>query len=617
MLDRWWTWRGREAAVAVVALAAIVAGCSAAGRSSPGSVTASRGGLTISVAGSGLTVSAAAGTFPAGTSISVHADPGGVTDTGGARVLGTPITLTATAEPSRPVAVTVALPAGIDAANVLGVISDDGAVTFETLPVLVGASGSVTAEVPHFSLFAFLAFGDPAALDAWVSAHVVDGVVSYLKDFFDAPYDCPTPKFQSALLQGGAYPANVRVQLDASDAPGVTKTARLEVCNELSLVMTFTAAGAVKQPVSELSLPRSAVPTDVALAGMRGDPFTVTVSFTPAAFVATAELLALGALPGGESLESDVIKEGVFSPDNAALISQAAASCQSAIAAASAAATAVQGALGCLQNLSTFGQAVSDLWSDTAISVGLDEAGKSVPYLNIAIAGEPFLRIIDETFLFGFPSPVTFEYTLACTTGQTCPGDTPPPVATTTSTTAPPVTPGGMGAITETGAVGSLQIGRSTQSEIEAAAGPPDDTTSGSFEAPGDPNYVALAYGCSQTQVGTALPFGANGGAPYCLTVYFLDSTNGVLEAFSTASAHFHTANGTTIGTPSATAQHNENGQFVGDGCGTPGITEYGQGPVTIKIDIPIGSSGSAGPSDPVTDINVESTKNPVGLLFC
>jgi hypothetical protein len=168
--------------------------------------------------------------------------------------------------------------------------------------------------------------------------------------------------------------------------------------------------------------------------------------------------------------------------------------------------------------------------------------------------------------------------------------------------------PGGSGVVTPDGAVGNLQFGKSTESDVRASAGAPGVVAQGSFHAPGHPDYKALGYDCAASALAG------------CLTIYYLDATTGLLEAFYTASPHFETTKGTKVGMTSATAQQREGGS-VGNGC-VYGITLFDKTPATILMDRHSPARAAPAPTDLVTDLKSEATSSlgfvgGVGLLFC
>lgn len=117
---------------------------------------------------------------------------------------------------------------------------------------------------------------------------------------------------------------------------------------------------------------------------------------------------------------------------------------------------------------------------------------------------------------------------------------------------AAPVVHGGSGLVTLGGVVGTLQLGRSTQSDVTAAAGAPDNSGQQTGYFTRVPATV-LGYDCTGTS---------------CHTLYYVNSTTGLLVGFYTESSHFQTQRGTTPGMSVAEAQQRE-GQQAQIGCHT------------------------------------------------
>ena len=193
----------------------------------------------------------------------------------------------------------------------------------------------------------------------------------------------------------------------------------------------------------------------------------------------------------------------------------------------------------------------------------------------------------------------------------------PTPSATSPPSTTPSQAKGGQGTITINGQIGTLQFGTSTESNIVAVAGPPDETAQSTFNAPNDPNYEGLGYNCTTAQNSGALPLAPQDNtSPYsCATIYYINVDTGTLAAFSTTSSNFQTPNGTRAGMPAAEAEQREQ-QQVTSGC-TSGIGVGSQAD-SATIFIWVNSDATTNePEGPVTHIDAESTQNPVGLLFC
>ena len=200
---------------------------------------------------------------------------------------------------------------------------------------------------------------------------------------------------------------------------------------------------------------------------------------------------------------------------------------------------------------------------------------------------------------------------------------TPTPSPQPAQPTVPAQQRGGHGTVTTAGQVGNLRFGTSRQADIVAQAGSPDTTAQGSFEAPNDPDYQALGYGCMNSQVNpparplqSLTPQGSSQTA-YCATIYYINVSTGTLAAFWTDSSAFATPRGTTPGTSATDAQSREQQTVAGE-CRS-GISLGSQAdPATVFLDVPNPAPvGPATTNDEVDDIAAESNQNPIGLLFC
>ena len=177
--------------------------------------------------------------------------------------------------------------------------------------------------------------------------------------------------------------------------------------------------------------------------------------------------------------------------------------------------------------------------------------------------------------------------------------------------------------VTVHGTVGGLTLGASTEAQITSALGPPEATGSGGFGAPETPDYDGLGYECSPAEGRGRRPAGPE-GPPYCHTVYYIDSANGVFGGLWTTSTRYETAHGTRIGMSQRAASTRER-KHATVGCES-GITETGHG-ATMYLDVQGGriTKPSHPTSEPdrlaggrVTEILVEARHGaPVGLLFC
>lgn len=193
----------------------------------------------------------------------------------------------------------------------------------------------------------------------------------------------------------------------------------------------------------------------------------------------------------------------------------------------------------------------------------------------------------------------TTSSTVASTTSTTTSPPTAAPISTTSGSSE-------TGIISTDGTIGSLRFGVSTEANIDAVAGVPVASVTASFAAPGRPDYHALGYGCSMTQVGSEPTLQAG---EYCQTIYYLNTSTGTFQGFVTSSPMFRTSLGTTVGMSSSEAAGLE-GQSAHYGC------RRAIGPILgpdLRIYLDVGPTLT----DNVTDIAVETLSNDVGLLFC
>ena len=190
------------------------------------------------------------------------------------------------------------------------------------------------------------------------------------------------------------------------------------------------------------------------------------------------------------------------------------------------------------------------------------------------------------------------------------------PVHPSPSTTVVPVpvsttaVPPGPEVVSATG-VGSFQFGVTTEAQVEAVKGFPEQRAPGSFHAPNRPDYLALGYGCGTS---TSYQFELQVNGRYCATVYFVNTATGTLAAFITNSVGFQTAKGTVVGTGAQQASQRE-GLPVVHGCYAGIEVTAGGGAPSVLLDVALGAGGQ--PTGPVIDIRAEATTDSVGLLFC
>ncbi|MEV4512368.1 hypothetical protein AB0K00_25800 [Dactylosporangium sp. NPDC049525] len=401
------------AAVAAVGVTAAVV--LVAGPRDGGALTAdSAGAVAADVPGAPLRIAAPAGTFRPNQRLAVGR-PKTVPDIGRGRLLTAAVTLTAGGQPAHPLVVETRDAYDVDPGLTVGALWDEATGRVEALAVERLPDGRLRIRVPHLTVVGIVSYTSLDDLRGWLEGPVYEGVVHAVKDFFDAPFDCPVPTFATTLLDVVQYPASVRLQLDADDDPAITGAARLGFCNKLSLVYDYTAHGAARS--DGLLLPRGTLTVALPLRGLAGDPFVVDAKYTGRAAVATALLAALQLLPNGGRIVKDVVSDGLLDADVLALLTNTARSCASSIDAALAQddASLWDGAVSCWRNQHDFAQAVVDVFTKKAIDLGLESAAsaKALPLMAI-LTGQSLNRIWAERYFFGRPEAVSFSYRLRC-----------------------------------------------------------------------------------------------------------------------------------------------------------------------------------------------------------
>jgi hypothetical protein len=118
---------------------------------------------------------------------------------------------------------------------------------------------------------------------------------------------------------------------------------------------------------------------------------------------------------------------------------------------------------------------------------------------------------------------------------------------------------GGAGIVNAAGAIGRLQLDRSTAVDVQRFAGRADYIGIGAFRSGGVvPRFLALGYGCRHVANGgipTALDDGTGTRHPRlsgvdCVTVYFFNERTNRLALFTSRSSRFSTPRGTRPGMP-------------------------------------------------------------------
>ena len=167
--------------------------------------------------------------------------------------------------------------------------------------------------------------------------------------------------------------------------------------------------------------------------------------------------------------------------------------------------------------------------------------------------------------------------------------------------------------MTTAGAVGPLQFGVSTAADVQTAAGTADSTATGSFSAPGRPDYQALGYDCSDQDPTGRLPLHVQPQAagPYCRTIFYVNTTTQKLGAFATTSDKYETDHGTTVGMSHTEAEQRESVTAV-YGC-FGGIQLGDLNGTDNEVFVWVAKQ----PTDPVVQLAAEGAADQVGLMFC
>jgi hypothetical protein len=135
--------------------------------------------------------------------------------------------------------------------------------------------------------------------------------------------------------------------------------------------------------------------------------------------------------------------------------------------------------------------------------------------------------------------------------------------------------------VTVTGRIGPLHLDRSTRASVIAFAGRPDAERHGRAVG-GYAPYEALGYGCSKAHAYNAAPL-VEGRAPYCRTVFFINSRTGRLETFFTSSSRYSEGHGVRIGMATATAERRLQRRLF-EGCQTNIFLESHEADLTVAF---------------------------------
>lgn len=384
--------------------------------SSNGLRSDSFGGLNGDLPGLPFHVEARPGSFAANHAITVQAADG-VPDPGRGSLVATAVLLSSKSQPTYPLVIETTASFDIDPDLTVGVLWDEATGRMELIGIEVLADGRLRARIPHFTGFGILQFPSLIDLSDWLTGSLLQGMIDALADFFNAPYDCPTTKFDTPLLELGPYPDTVSLQLDVRDEPNIPNTLLLELCNRHRFPYEISASGAGK--FGSFVFPRTTARTNIALSGAVGDPFVVDAKFSPLAVTLLVLVAALDAMPVGKSIMPSFIREGFMDPDLFPHLHIAAQSCAGSIASALATtgATPWSTAVACLANQEDFFRLAFEVFVKQSVALGLETAASAAakqPHLRFILGSQMVVRLVLELVNFGMPKDVSFQYRLRC-----------------------------------------------------------------------------------------------------------------------------------------------------------------------------------------------------------
>ncbi len=175
---------------------------------------------------------------------------------------------------------------------------------------------------------------------------------------------------------------------------------------------------------------------------------------------------------------------------------------------------------------------------------------------------------------------------------------------------------GGSGTLTLSGRVGSLQFDQSSEPDVIAIAGPPDATATGNFGAQ-EPDYFAMGYTCQEHE---AQGWFYVDHFDYCRTIFYINTHTQLLTAFASSSRNY-SFRGASPGMSTRSATRHIQVQPY-NGCLT-GFSVWKHHPhATFFGDVVGGHTKLVRRSELVygghlEDLQLESNRYPVGLLFC
>jgi hypothetical protein len=187
---------------------------------------------------------------------------------------------------------------------------------------------------------------------------------------------------------------------------------------------------------------------------------------------------------------------------------------------------------------------------------------------------------------------------------------------------------GGSGTVTARGQVGVLHIDSSTRNDVVQFAGQPAAEQIDTIHVPPFPYFDALGYFCTQHArrlVGITVEPVNHVNGPYCHTVFYINTRTGLLAGFWTASWRYSTPSGVRPGMSAQKAESRVH-RMATAGCQI-GIWLAERGVAGFHISVaggrqelrpgPHGSTFTQLLGGHISGFQVESNRNPVGLLFC
>jgi hypothetical protein len=182
---------------------------------------------------------------------------------------------------------------------------------------------------------------------------------------------------------------------------------------------------------------------------------------------------------------------------------------------------------------------------------------------------------------------------------------------------------GGAGVVSPSGAIGPLQIDRSTGVDVERFAGPAAYIGAGVLRPliHQFASFIALGYGCRHVRSGglPTIEYNRSTGAPgdshvECVTVYLINQRTGTLAGFTTTSRRFETVLGTRPGARLAEAKRRERHYYLSEN--PPAINERTAGGWLSLDQSTITTATGWRPGKTIVSLTLESRRHPIGLEF-